>query len=314
MKVLVTSPLPVNAALELEKAGIETQTGSGKMSKREIMESAKSVDGIISLLSDSIDAEVIDSAPNLKVVANYAVGFDNIDVKHAASKGIYVTNTPDVLTDATADLAFSLLLSCARRIPEADRYVREGNFKGWRPDEMLGSDVAGKTLGIFGFGRIGRAVAKRASGFSMRIIYTDSAGQDFPDAEQVDFETLLKVSDFISLNASLNPSNQRAFTMREFEKMKRSAILVNTARGKLINEEDLAKALENRIIKAAGLDVYEFEPEINERLKKLDNVILAPHMGSATVETRVKMAEICIKSVKDVLIKNRRPDSCVNLW
>lgn len=314
MKVLLTSPLPIDVENKLKVSGIETIAGNGRMTKQEIIESAKNADGIICLLRDSIDAEVIDSSPGLKVIANYAVGFDNIDVKHATSKKIFVTNTPDVLTDATADLAFSLLLSCARRIPEADRYVRQGKFKGWRPDEMLGSDVAGKTIGIFGFGRIGRAVAKRASGFSMRILYTDPKEWDFLDAEQVDFETLLKLSDFISLNASLDKSNQRAFTMREFEKMKRSAILVNTARGKLINEEDLAEALEQKIIQAAGLDVYEFEPEINERLKRLDNVILAPHMGSATVETRLKMAEICLESVKDVLINNRRPDSCVNFW
>ncbi|PIP12938.1 MAG: D-glycerate dehydrogenase [bacterium (Candidatus Stahlbacteria) CG23_combo_of_CG06-09_8_20_14_all_34_7] len=312
MKVLITSPLPLDLKYLLNPFGIEVTIGSGRMTEEEIIESVKDKDGIITLLRDKIDKNVIDSAKNLKIIANYAVGYDNIDIKFAKDKNIYVTNTPSVLTDATADLTFSLLLSCARRISEADRYVREGNFHGWRPDEMLGMDIKGKTLGIFGFGRIGQEVMKRSLGFGMNIIYTSNFDKKVKGAKKVDFETLLRESDFISLNASLNDSNKHSFTINEFKKMKRNAIIVNTARGQLIKEDDLVYALEQKIINYAGLDVYEFEPKITEKLKKLDNVILAPHMGSATVDTRMKMAKICYDSIKDVLIDKRRPSSCVN--
>jgi lactate dehydrogenase-like 2-hydroxyacid dehydrogenase len=312
MKILQTSPIPLDTKSLLSSLGIEVEMGNGMMTKEEIAESIKGKDGIICLLRDKIDADVINSGADLKIIANYAVGYDNIDINLAKEKSIFVTNTPNVLTDTTADLAFSLLLSSARRIAEADRYVRRGDFHGWKPDEMLGCDVNGKTLGIFGFGRIGQAVAMRAKGFSMRIIYTGSEDKNIEGCEFVDFETLLEESDFISLNASLNEKSRHSFTIREFLRMKRSAIIINTARGALIKEDDLAEALEKRIIRYAGIDVYEFEPKINEKLLNLENIILAPHMGSATEETRKRMAEICIESIKEVLINKRRPSSCVN--
>ncbi|MGE3063252.1 MAG: 2-hydroxyacid dehydrogenase [bacterium] len=312
MRILSTTELPIDIGSLLKNSGIEVEIGDGEMLKGEIIDSLKDKDGLICLLRDKIDKDVIDSAPKLKIIANYAVGYDNIDISYAKTKNIAVTNTPDVLTDATADLAFALLISSARRISEADRYVRSGNFKGWRPDEMLGSDMNGKVLGIFGFGRIGQAVARRACGFSMDVIYCDPEERHSEKAKRVDFETLLRESDYISLNASLNQSNKHSFTINEFKKMKRNAIIVNTARGGLIKENDLAEALEKRIIRGAGLDVYEFEPEINARLLNLSNIVLAPHMGSATEETRKQMALICIESVKSVLVDGRRPEKCVN--
>lgn len=314
MKVYITRKLPINIGEQFREHGIDYEISESMPSKLELLSGVRDADGIISLLTDPIDREVINSAPNLKVIANYAVGYDNIDIEYAASKGIYVTNTPDVLTETTADLAFGLILSAGRRITEGDKYLRAGNFRGWTPDEMLGTDIFGKTIGIVGFGRIGQAVGRRAAGFNMTVLYTAHSDRQTQYASQrVSFEELIEKSDVISINAPLNSETQGLFNYDVFKKMKKNAVLVNTARGKIIKEGDLVKALKEGIIRFAGLDVYEEEPRINQELLKMDNVVLTPHIGSATVQTRQKMAVMCTDAVIDVLIRGRRPDLCVNM-
>lgn len=313
MKVYVTSRLPLDVEGILEEHKIECVSSAPFPSRIEMMGYAADVDGLICLLRDRIDREFIDNAKNLKIIANYAVGYDNIDTKYAAEKGIYVTNTPDVLTDATADLAFTLMLSVARRIAESDKYVRNNNFRGWRSDEMLGVDVRGKTLGIYGFGRIGQAVGKRSTGFDMEVIYTANSDKNVPyKARRVEFEELVEESDFISVNAPLTKDTEYKFNYDVFCRMKKNAVFINTARGKIVKEADLHRALFEGVIKGAGLDVYENEPSITNGLMELDNVILLPHIGSATVDTRKKMAQLCIDSVIETLIKKEKPALCVN--
>ncbi len=314
MNVYITRKLPINIGDMFSKYNIEYETAEAMPSKLELLSSVRNADAVISLLTDPIDREVIDNAPKLKIIANYAVGYDNIDIKYAASKGIYVTNTPDVLTEATADLAFGLILGAGRRITEGDKYLRAGNFKGWTPDEMLGIDVYSKTIGIYGFGRIGQAVGRRAAGFNMEILYTAHSKKD-PGykAEQVSFEDRRKRADIISVNAPLNDETSGAFNYDVFSRMKKDAIIINTARGKIIKEGDLVRALKEGLIRGAGLDVFEDEPRINSELMRMDNVVLTPHIGSATTGTRRRMAEMCIEAVIDVLVNDRRPELCVNL-
>lgn len=312
MKVLQTYSLPFDTKRYLNENGIEVDIFETGISYEEILQIVEKYDGIISLLSNRIDRNILEKGKNLKVVANYAVGYDNIDTSYAKEKNIFVTNTPDVLTEATADVAFALLLSVTRRIVESDEFVRRGEFKGWKPDLLLGKDLFGKTLGIYGFGRIGKAVARRAKGFGMDIIFTDENVKDETLARKVDFEKLIKQSDFISINAPLNETTLYRFDIEVFKKMKKNVIIINTARGKIIKEKDLVYALKNNIISGAGLDVYENEPLIEEELLKMKNVVLLPHIGSATEETREKMAKICVRSVVEVLIEKRRPEKCVN--
>ncbi len=313
MKILITEKLPINVEEKLKKYNIGVLIPRKHPDKNEMINIVKDMDGIICLLKDSIVKEVIDAGNKLKIIANYAVGFDNIDIKYAKEKNIFVTNTPDVLTEATADLVFGLLLSSARRIPEANDYVRKDRFKGWRPDEMLGYDVYSKTLGIFGFGRIGQAVARRAKGFNMRILYTARSEKNMPfKCEYVDYNTLIKESDYISVNAPLNKETKGIFNYNAFKQMKENAIFINTARGKIVKESDLVKALKENLIAGAALDVYENEPLIEEELKTMDNCILAPHMGSATKDTRTEMANICVNAIIDVLINKKGPKTCVN--
>ena len=272
---------------------------------------------LVCLLTDTIDAAVLAVWPNLKIVANVAVGYDNIDVTEATERGIIVTNTPDVLTDATADLAWALLLAVARRIVEADDYMRAGQYVGWEFHQPhMGTAVAGKTLGIVGMGRIGTAVARRgALGFGMKVIYT--ATQPKPDieaelgAEFVSFDRLLAESDFISINTPLTVETRHLFTLTQFEQMKPSAIVVNTARGPIIKEADLALALQKGLIAGAGLDVYEDEPLMHGDLATLPNVVVVPHIGSATIETRMAMAATAVNNVISVL-KGQRPLTPVN--
>lgn len=312
MKVLQTYSLPFDTKRYLNENGIEVDIFETGISYEEILQIVEKYDGIISLLSNRIDRNILEKGKNLKVVANYAVGYDNIDTSYAKEKNIFVTNTPDVLTEATADVAFALLLSVTRRIVESDEFVRRGEFKGWKPDLLLGKDLFGKTLGIYGFGRIGKAVARRAKGFGMDIIFTDEKVKDETLARKVDFEKLIKQSDFISINAPLNETTLYRFDIEVFKKMKKNVIIINTARGKIIKEKDLVYALKNNIISGAGLDVYENEPLIEEELLKMKNVVLLPHIGSATEETREKMAKICVRSVVEVLIEKRKPEKCVN--
>lgn len=304
-KVVITQPLNEEAIKELEKAGVSCQQNSGtQWTEAELKQQIQEAEGIICLLTDKITAEVLAAAANLKIIANVAVGYDNIDVAAATERGILVTNTPDVLTETTADLAFALLLAIARRIPEADGYMRAGRYQGFELfPEMLGVDVYGKTLGIVGMGRIGTAVARRAAlGFKMKVLYNANSAKPEAEAElgakQVAFAELLAQSDFISLNAPLTPQTHHLFTLNEFRQMKSSACLINTSRGPLIKEADLVTALKQGLIRGAALDVFEAEPQMAPGLADIrDRLVVAPHVGSATIETRQQMSLLAVQNV-----------------
>jgi glyoxylate reductase len=269
-------------------------------------------DGLVSLLTDKIDAALLDASPRLKVVSNYAVGFNNVDVKAASERGVAVGNTPGVLTDATADMAFCLLIGAARRLVEGDRYSRSGQWKTWEPLGHLGCDLVGRTLGIVGMGRIGYALGKRCRGWDMRILYhdvyrNDKAEQDL-GAKQVDLDTLLAESDFVSVHTDLNDKTRGLFNEQRFKQMKRTAVFVNTARGPIMDQKALAEALRSGTIFAAGLDVTDPEPpSVDDPLLKLPNVIVAPHIASATVGTRNAMAEICANNLLAGLTGQKLP-------
>lgn len=267
----------------------------------ELAERAGDADAIVALLTDKIDEPLLSHCPKLKVVANVAVGYDNVDLGAAIRHGVAVTNTPGVLTDATADFAFTLLLAAARRIVEADRYVRAGRFKGFEIMGFLGGSLVGRTLGIAGFGRIGQAIARRGHGFGMEIIYQDEnpvpgAVEAELGARRVDKATLVGASDYLSLHVPLMPSTFHYIGEPELRAMKKTAYLINTARGPVVDEGALARALKDGEIAGAGLDVFEREPEVHPDLLKLDNVVLAPHIASANVETRTKMALIAAEN------------------
>lgn len=268
-----------------------------------LLAKAAACDGLASLLTDKIDADLLDRCPRLKVVSNFAVGFNNIDVAAATSRGIAVGNTPGVLTDATADMAVSLLLSAGRRIVEGHAYTLAGKWKTWEPLGHLGQDLVGRTLGIVGMGRIGFAVAKRLrGGWNMKIIYSDVQANEPADRElqatRVDFDRLLAESDFISIHTDLNDKTRGMFSTAQFQKMKRTAVLVNTARGPIVDPKALHQALKAGTIFAAGLDVTDPEPpSMDDPLLKLDNIVIAPHIASATVATRNQMAEICARNL-----------------
>jgi len=300
MKILVTAELPFDVESYLK--GYELDYNKGKqLSPKELAKRAKDADGIICMLSDKIDSELLDSCKKLKVVANYAVGYNNIDVKKAAEKKVAVCNTPDVLTQTTAELGFSLMMAAARRICESERFTRAKKFKGWKPDLFLGMDLYGKKLGIFGFGRIGQAVAKMASGFNMDISYTARTrkfqAELLTGAKKVSFEDLVRKSDFLLIAAPATPETKHKFTLETFRQMKSSLVLVNIGRGEIIKEKDLVTALKNGLIFSAGLDVYENEPKIEEELFKLENAVLAPHIGSGSFAARENMARLCCDSV-----------------
>jgi glyoxylate reductase len=256
--------------------------------------------GLVSVLTDAIDRAVIDAAPQLKVVANVAVGYNNIEVPYARSRGVIVTNTPDVLTDSVADFTWGMILALTRRVAEGDRLVRRGGWTGWTFDFMLGAEVKGKQLGLIGLGRIGRAVAARASAFGARVAYTSHREGD-PRWERLSFDRLLNTSDIVSLHVPLTPETEHLIDKRAFARMKRSAYLINTSRGPVVDEEALAWALGAHLIAGAALDVYEHEPKVQADLLRLENVILVPHLGSATTETRTAMADLAVANVLAVL-------------
>jgi glyoxylate reductase len=315
-KVLVTAPIPKDG-LTLLGRGSELVLLDNDEPKgyTELAPHLAEVEGILCLLSDSIDRQVMDSAPSLRVVANYAVGFDNIDVEEATRRGIAVTNTPDVLTEATADLAWALLLAAARRVVEGDRFTRAGRFRGWGPLLLLGGAVCGKTLGIVGAGRIGSAVARRASGFKMRVLYAELHERQGLErqtgATRVPLDVLIRESDYLSLHVPLTEETRHLIGREELGMMKRSAYLVNTSRGAVVEEAALIEALESGVIAGAGLDVYENEPEIPDRLLRLENVTLLPHLGSATVETRGEMAKMAARNLLTGL-EGKRPPNIIN--
>jgi len=286
------------------------------LSKEEIISGLKGKDALLCLLSDTIDKDIIAANPQLKVIANYGAGYNNIDIAAAGEVNIPVTNTPDVSTDATADLTFGLILAIARRIVEGDKETRAGRFKGWAPLYHLGVDVTGKTLGIIGMGNIGQAIARRAKGFDMKIVYTSRTRLSVRQERELGFtymslEDVLKTADFVSLSLSYSSATHHMIGAKELEAMKPSAYLINTARGALVDEKALLKALENKTIAGAALDVYELEPQITEGLQKLDQVVLTPHIGNATVETRDAMAAIAAENIIAVL-KGKTPLTCVN--
>jgi glyoxylate reductase len=256
--------------------------------------------GLVSVLTDRVSAGVLAAAGDLKIVANIAVGYDNIDVPAARARGVVVTNTPDVLTNATAELTWALILAVTRRVAEGDRLVRRNGWKGWALDFMLGMELTGKQLGIIGRGRIGRAVGARAPAFGMRAVYA-TRGARSADLPEMSLDELLVSSDVISIHSPLTDANRHLIDRRAFARMKRSAFLVNTARGPIVDEEALAWALGERLISGAALDVYEREPEVLPRLMEMENVVLAPHLGSATRETRTAMIELAVKNVVTVL-------------
>jgi len=313
-KVFLTRKIPQEPLQELQKiCDLEFNTLDRNLTQDEIIRQAKDCEVLFCLLSDKIDKRVIDALPKLKGIVNYAVGYNNIDIEYATIKNIAVTNTPGVLTETTADLAWALIFAIARRVPEADKFTRSGKFVGWAPELLLGGDIYGKTLGIVGAGRIGKAVAKRASGFGMKILYTSrSSRMSEVNSERVELDFLLENSDFISLHVPLTNETRHLIAKREFELMKSTAYLINTARGAVINEFDLLNALRTKQIAGAGLDVYEAEPKLIEGLTELSNVVLLPHVGSGTLETRSAMGFICLKNIQAIL-DGKLPPNLVNI-
>ena len=262
-------------------------------------------------LTDRIDADILASAQELKVLANYAVGYNNIDLNAAQRRGIAVTNTPDVLTDATADLTWALLLAAARRVVEGDRLVRSGQWTGWTPTQLLGAAVAGSIVGIVGMGRIGQAVARRAAGFRMQVIYHSHRAVDAPPGAHWtsrDLPDLLRESDIVTIHVPLTPETRHLIGAPEFALMRRTAILINTARGPIVDESALVTALQEGTIAGAGLDVFEDEPKIHPHLASMPQVVLLPHLGSATLATRVEMGMICLKNIEAILAGRPAPN------
>lgn len=328
--VLVTRQLPASAGARLaEGSRYLTGTTRGTLSRADLIARVGEVDGLICQLTDQIDAEVIDAASNLRVIANVAVGFNNIDLVAATRRGIQVTNTPDVLTEATADLTLALILSVTRRIVEADGFLRAGRFDGWDFDMLLGAGLTGKILGIVGYGRIGRAVARRAAGFGLDIRYCnrdditfrDEPGRLIPPAirsnpplasdlsprrdgfatRHVSFYELIEGSDIVSIHTPLAPTTRHLFDRALIGRLKSGSFLINTARGPIVDESALVDALESGHLAGAGLDVYEHEPLVHPGLLNLRNAVLLPHIGSATLETRTAMALLAVENVLDVL-------------
>lgn len=318
-KIFVTRRLP-EGAMQVLHENFEVQCNSHDrvLTRQELLDGVKGKDGILPLLTDRIDDELLDDAgPQLKIVANYAVGYNNIDVPACTRRRIPATNTPGVLTDTTADLAMTLLLAVARKVVPADAYARAGKYQGWAPLLFVGTDVHHKTLGIMGFGRIGFALAKRAAGFEMNIIYHD-AGRADPELEEkvgaqfVDKAALLAQADFVSIHVPLTPDTHHLISTPELEAMRTSAYLINTSRGEVVDEKALVKALQQGQIAGAGLDVFEFEPSIEKELTVMDNVVILPHIASASIETRTRMGLVAAENLISVLREGRKPPNCLN--
>lgn len=315
--VYVTRMIPPENLDELRRHfEVEVNPEDRPLTREELKGKVTGRDAVVSLLTDVIDGDVLDAAgPQLKIVANYAVGYNNFDLAAATARGVILTNTPGVLDDATATLTFSLLLATARRIAEADKFVRDGKWRGWAPMFFIGLDVDHKTLGIAGLGRIGRNVARKARAFDMQVIYSDVARDPlFEEAEGarfVDKETLLRDSDFLSLHVPLLPETRHYIGERELKMMKRTAVLINASRGPVVDEQALVRALRSGEIWGAGLDVFESEPSLAPGLAALDNVVIVPHIASGTTETRLNMGRIAVGNVIKVLT-GQAPDTCIN--
>jgi len=314
-KVFVTRNIPSSGLDLLRNAGMQVDIYPHDQPVPEgvLLEKIVDCDALLCLLTDSISRRIIKAGQELKIIANYAVGYNNIDLLTAAQRGIVVTNTPDVLTETTADLAFALILACARRVTEGDQMVRSGNFTGWSPLMLLGAEVYGQTLGIIGAGRIGTAVARRAHGFGMNILYADTEPNRLIEKDYVamksDMGNLIRNSDFISLHVPLMDTTHHLIDEKRFQQMKSSAFLINTSRGAVIDEQALVRALHDRTIAGAGLGVYEREPLLAKGLVSFKNVVLLPHLGSATSQTRAKMAELAARNIIELSKGNPAPNT-----
>jgi glyoxylate reductase len=313
---VVTHPiLEPGPTILAEACEVRSLPDQAKHSAEALRKAAEGAQGMVTQLMDPVDEELL-STPGLKVVANVAVGFDNIDVVAATRHGVMVCNTPGILDDTTADFAFALLMAAGRRLGEADRFTRSGAFNGWAIDMLLGHDIAQSTLGLVGFGRIGRGVARRARGFGMRVLYSDEMPAT-PEAERemgvtrADLDRLLSESDFVSIHVPLTATTRHLISTAQFALMKPTAVLINTSRGPVVDEAALAEALRTGKIFAAGLDVYEEEPKVNPALLKLENVILAPHIASASVRTRSQMSEMAARNLVTG-VRGGRPPNILN--
>jgi glyoxylate reductase len=316
-KIFISSGCEDEArALIPRNFAVDLHAGTDSLPRAELIARLKDKDGLICQITDVIDDEVLASAPGLRVVSTIAVGYNNVDVAAARRRGVVVTNTPDVLTETTADFTWTLLMAVARRVVEGDGYVRAGKFNQWEWELLWGADVHGKTLGIFGFGRIGKAVARRARGFGMRILYHDTVRADAAaerelGATYVDKTTLLKESDFVTLHTLLSPETRHLIGAAELRQMKPTAYLINASRGPCVNEAELVQALREGWIAGAALDVYEEEPKVHPGLLSLPNVVLAPHIASASRETRLRMATLAVENCLAVL-EGKTPPTPVN--
>ena len=308
-------PQPGMEIVAANCARVEMNADERVLANGELQAQVRGHDGVLCLLTDKIDEGVMDAASGVKIFANYAVGYDNVDLVAATRRGIMVTNTPGVLTDATSDHAWALLFAVARRVVESDRYNRAGLFTGWGPMLFLGGDITRRTLGIVGIGRIGAAVALKSAGFRMRVLYTDvirnKEVEEAVGAKKVSLERLLKESDFVSVHVPLLPETHHMFSTPQFKLMKRTAYLINTSRGPVIDERALVRALKDGEIAGAGLDVYEEEPKLARGLAQLDNIVITPHTASATFESRGKMATLAATNLVAAL-KGERPPNLVN--
>jgi glyoxylate reductase len=317
MKVLITCNLPKEVVGTIEKHyQVQVNDEDRPMERKRLLQGVRNKEGLLCTITDQIDMELLDNASHLRMIANYGVGFNNIDLKAATVRGIPVSNTPGVLTDATADITFALILATARRVVEGDRKNRQGEFQSWAPLHFLGREVSGKTLGIIGLGRIGRAVARRAKGFEMRLLYHNRHRLEPFEEEQmgvhyVDLERLFREADFVSLHVPLTDQTHHLIGPHELELMKTSATLINASRGPVVDEKALVRALKKGEIAGAGLDVYEDEPNLAPGLAALDNVTLLPHVGSATLETRTKMAQLAADNLLAGL-RGEIPPNCLN--
>lgn len=316
-KIFLTRRLPPSCMERLaQEASLSHGDLDRELTRDELLGGVRDVDGLLCLLTDRIDTELLDVNPNLKVVSNYAVGYNNIDVAAATERGIAVTNTPGVLTDCTADMAWALLMASARRVVEGDQMVRSGNWAGWEPLQLLGTEVTGATIGFVGLGRIAKAAAKRALAFDMRVLYWNRTRLPTDQEQELNVEyreldELLGESDFVSVHVALCDETRHLLSGDEFKKMKSSATLINTARGAVVDEDALVNALWSGEIAGAGLDVYEHEPSVHPELLKMPNVVLAPHLGSATIATRTKMGDLAIDNCL-AACRGQRPPHLVN--
>jgi len=300
-KVLLTRRIPSSALATLDAACDVDRNEGGPLTPDQLKARLSDKEGVVCLLTDLMTADVMDAAPSLKVISNVAVGYNNIDVPAAQARGIVVTNTPDVLTDATADLTLALIMNITRRISEGDRLIRRGGWKEWSLDFMVGKELSGKTLGIIGFGRIGQAVAARAPGFGMRVAYAGRGPKSGASGEFMPLDRLLSTSDVVSLHCPLTSETKHLINQTTLARMKRSAYLISAARGPVVDEAALVWALENRLIAGAALDVYEKEPEIHKGLLGFENVVLSPHLGSSAIETRTTMIHLAAQNIIAVL-------------